>query len=274
MRQLGLFCAAVAAATVAVTLLAGAQTSSPPPDYSRLAHAITHSFFSDEGAKAGNDWCYQIEADPSETVWGFLEGNGWTYPQVIDYAVRIRLVFPALTVVNNVVTPVYDAANHRVMDTASLFMGFDLMANPSYDLMNASARKQRQIQQNTPTAISPAGTVTIPSTSPSNCPKFSSMLGSIFWRYPAINGWAPLGDPNCDDLANQCQSFQLPDSSGKMNPYVSRQTSYNTLSNLSTWTFNGVTHKIPRAIKFLFPFGPNGTAAYFMIGFGGSGGAG
>jgi hypothetical protein len=269
MKQFSLFFAVLAFATGGSLLSASAQQ----PDYSKLAHAITHSFFTNEGATGGNDWCYAVEADPDETLWSFAASDGWSYPHLIDYAVRIRLVFPA---VNPDLSPLNDAAGNRVNDTASLFMGFDLMKNPSYNANDISVLKQesgiRKPHYTPPTKVTPAGPVTIPDKSPSSCPKFSSMLGSIFWRYP-VTDWAPQGDPNCDDLAGMCQYVDLPNpATGVGTPYISRQTSVDNINTYSTWTFNGQTHKIPRAIRFLIQ--SNGAAAYFTIGFGGSGGAG
>ncbi|MFZ2007217.1 MAG: hypothetical protein WAV02_19185 [Stellaceae bacterium] len=271
MKQLALLCVALAFAVGGTTATASAQQ----PDYSKLADAIKNSFFTNEGANAGNDWCYAIEADPNETVWSFAASDGWSYPHVIDYAARIRLVFPA---VNADYSPINDAAGNRVTNTASLFMGFDLMKNSTYNNLDIKILEQAKILEQekkrhaSPPTINPAGKVNIPETSPSTCPKLSAMLGSIFLRYMSAD-WTPQGDPSCDDLAGQCTFVNLANpATGAGTPYISRQTSVDNIGTFSTWTFNGVTHKIPRAIRFLVEY--KGSAAYFTIGFGGSGGAG
>src|SRR6185437_13237578 len=92
--------------------------------------------------------------------------------------------------------------------------------------------------------------VVFPNSYPSNCTSLSSLFPSIFLRY--LNRWEPQDDPTCDDVvAKNCASVGFTDATGKTVFYTVRQTSGDLLTNFSTWTFNGRTHKIPRAIRFL-----------------------
>ena len=234
-----------------------------PTGFAALEQAISTGFFASGSASAGNDWCFQVAADPEENVWNFaVKSNGklLVYPHVIDYAVRIRFVF---TDVDN---------NNNVQTYASILMGFDLMKTSPYDATILLERKEKTKEVREPSPAPVVGTINIPNNTTlySNCPSLGAMFPRMFYRY--LTDWQSQGYPTCDDLNNGCPGVPYQQSDGTTTTYIDRQTSADTIDKYSTWSFNGKTHKIPKAIRFFVLV--NGKPAYLTIGYGGNSGAG
>jgi hypothetical protein len=230
--------------------------SPPPTGFPALEQAISTGFYAP--GSTGNDWCFQMESDPNENAWNFINKKK-IYPHVIDYAARVRFIF---------------TDSDGKPNFGSIFMGFDLLMTTPYDLTIFLEKKNDKVSSATRDNL-PVITIPNNTNNPaySNCVPMANLFPRMF--YPYVMDWKSQGNPNCDDIAGTCTgvAYTSPDD-GKTQYYIDRQTSTNDVSDTTsyaTWSFNGRPHKIPRAIRFFVLV--KGKPAYFTVGYGGSGGA-
>ena len=171
-----------------------------------------------------------------------------------NYGARIRLL--------------YKDANNVTVNFASLFIALDLLDKGDYGSFTRPFIKLSK---------TPPGQIIFPnSTNPNSCPTLKDFLPIAFPQ--KMVGWQMWDNPTCVEdgtSANRCIDVQI---GGK--PYPEKQTSETCPKytddckfNPLYWRFNGRTHTIGGAIRFLIKL-PSGDPGYLIIGYGGNGGAG
>jgi len=227
-------------------------------------------------AYTSDQWCFQVESDPTTNWWCFnYRDAGKTSASSSDGGLRIRLVY------EEPLQPL-----ERSKNFASLFLAIDSLKTGDY-----GATRSRFHKLQAPTFSE----MTFPP--PTYCPDLAGFLQVAFPTY--LENWQLVDDPTCneDDTGNNGCKY-CPKGShdpvhdcfipkpGDPTPdpvlfWYTKQTSLTDADNNLYWRFNERTHTISGALRFLiwWPPGqnetwPTGWYGFLWIGFGGNGGAG
>jgi hypothetical protein len=257
------------------------STTKEPTPFENLATAIQNHFFEPKG-NAGSNWCFAIEYDPVDNVWNFARRKEGTIndkkvpykeitPYRINYAARIRIRWKEDT----------DKINY-----GSIFMGFDLGEEIPYEITYSVPASAFVLDQAVPEStgnqlVQEGSNVKKIHFPEDECGTLAEGLKKMFWR--GVQEWNPEGQPTCNvDATNTCGvvTVKNPENSDEILSFLGKEVSGDSKKYPSIWTFKGQTHSIPRAVRFAISINGkilsrNGkTPYYFVVGYGGSGGAG